>query len=108
MSAFLQVPARNDVPWYRFTVTLTGVVYTLTFRYNTRMDRWALDVADASNNALLVGVPLLIERDLIGRFVISGLPPGTLFAADFTNQDTQPTRFSFGTDHGLIYVDPDG
>ena len=65
-----------------------------------------MDIADASNNDILVGIPLLIERDLTGQYVVSGLPPGVLFAVDETNQDGQPTRFSFGLESTLVYSDP--
>lgn len=103
---FFTIPARNDLPWYSFKISLSGVVYTLRFRFNTRMQRWIMDIADPSNNDILDGIPLLIGRDLSGQYVIDGLPVGISFCSDDTNQDTQPTRFSFGTDHSLVYGDP--
>jgi len=103
---FLTIPARNDLPWYRFKITLSNVIYTLRFRFNTRSSRWILDIADASNNDILNGVPILIERDMAGQYVIPGLPVGLIFATDDTNQGTEPTRFSFGQDHTLWYGDP--
>lgn len=65
-----------------------------------------MDVADPSNNDILNGIPLLIGRDLIGQYVIEGLPFGIMFCTDDTNQDSQPIRFSFGIDHSLGYGDP--
>lgn len=102
---FNTIPVGNDLPWKKFTIPLDGVIYTLTVRFNVRSNRWILDIADSSNNPILVGIPVLIERNLTGRYVISGLPLGTLFATDFTNQENQPTRYSFDTTHGLIYED---
>src|SRR4249920_2633608 len=96
---FLILPARNDLPWYNIKDTLSGVLYTLRFRYNTRMQRWIMDIADPSNNNILNGIPLLILRDAVGQYVIVGLPVGTIFSTDDTNQNTQPTRYSYGTDH---------
>lgn len=103
--ATFSVPARNDLPWYNFTIILTGAVYTLTIRYNPRMDRWIMNIADSSGNDLVVGLPLLIGRNINGRFVALSLPPGIFVAQDNTNQDTQPTRYSFGIDHTLFYAD---
>lgn len=101
------VPARNDLPWYNFKITLSGAVFFLRFRYNTRMARWILDVVDPSGNDVLVGIPLLINRSLYGQYTgINGLPVGQAFCTDDTNQDTQPTLLSFGTDHSLVYADP--
>lgn len=105
MTMFI-VPARNDLPWYRFKLSLSGVIFTLRFRFNPRMQRYVLDVADASNNDVLNGLVLLIQRDLTGQFVISGLPTGTLFVTDDTGKDSQPTRLSFGNDHTFFYADP--
>ncbi len=103
---FLTIPARNDVPWYRFTIALSGVVYTLRFRFNVRMQRWILDIADSSNKNIIVGLPVLVSRNLFGRFVIDGLPPGSMFVDDLTNKDSQPGRFSFGLEHVLVYAEP--
>lgn len=106
MAALLTVPARNDLPWYKFKITLSSTIYTLHFRYNTRMQRWMLDVNDPSDNQIISGLPILIQRDVIGQYATFALPPGIIFATDDTNQDTQPTQFSFGTDHTLWYRDP--
>lgn len=98
------IPARNDFPAYEFKIDLDGVVYTLFFRYNTRMTRWLLDIMDASGNPILMGLPLLITVDTTGRFVNEGVPAGFIDVSDDSNQGTQPTRDSFGTDHSLLYV----
>jgi hypothetical protein len=103
---FFQIPARNDLPWYQFKITLSGVIYTLVFRYNTRMQRWILDIADPAGNQIITGLVLLIERLVTSQYVTLALPPGPLFALDDTNQDAQPTLFSFGIDHTLAYGDP--
>ncbi len=103
---FLSVPARNDLPWYKFKITLSGVIYTLHFRFNTRMQRWMMDINDPSDNPILLGIPCLILRDMIGQYRTLAIPVGTFFCTDDTNQDTQPTLLSFGTDHTLWYEDP--
>lgn len=108
MSSIQQIPVSNDLPWYSFKITLSGTLFTLRFRYNTRMSRWIMDIADSQNNDLLNGLPMLINRNLNGRFVDAGLPRGFLFCTDDTNQGTQPTRYSFGKDHSLFYFDPEG
>lgn len=103
---FFQVPARNDLPNYQFKISMSGNLFTLYFHYNVRMDRWILDVQDSSGNIILGGIALLILRDLTSQYITLALPQGQLFATDDTQQDTQPTLFSFGTDHTLFYGDP--
>jgi hypothetical protein len=78
----------------------------LVFRYNSRMQRWILDINDSQNNQILSGVPILIGLDLTGQYLYLSIPPGVFLALDNTNQDTQPTVYSFGTTNSLYYQDP--
>lgn len=103
---FFQIPARNDLPNYSFRINLSGTNYTFDFHYNVRMSRWILDISDASGNPILSGIALLILRDLTRQYVTLAIPPGVIFATDDTQQDTQPTTYSFGSDHSLFYEDP--
>ncbi len=102
---FLTVPARNDLPWTRFRISLAGVIYTMHLRFNMRMNRWMMDINDASDNPILNGVPVLILVNLTGQYTTLALPDGTLFATDDTNTDTQATLLSFGLDHTLWFGD---
>lgn len=99
---------RNDLPAYTFKVDLTGVIFTVRVRYNTRMARWICDVADASDNDIINGLPLILDDNIYLRFAaLAGLPVGQLVAIDNRNNaQEQPTRYSFGTTHSLLYVDP--
>lgn len=106
MATFFIIPARNDLPNYEFRTTLSGQIYTLYFHYNVRMDRWILEVEDSSGNLILGGIVLLILRDLIAQYTTLKLPVGLPFCTDDTQQDTQPTLLSFGTDHTFWYGDP--
>lgn len=99
-------PARNDLPWYQMRIPLGGVIYTVHMRYNSRSQRWVMDINDSSDAPILSGIPVLINRDLTSQYPTLAVPAGTLFATDDTQQDTQPTQYSFGTDHTLYFVDP--
>lgn len=72
------------------------------------MTRWIMDIHDANDNDILDGIPLLITRNLTGRFSISNLPVGLFFVVDTPGSNNQPTRYSFGTTHSLAYYDPLG
>lgn len=103
---FFTVPARNNIPNYKFRITLSGNIFTLAFHYNVRMDRWILDIQDSSGNVILAGITLLIMRDLTGQYVTLAVPEGLMFITDDTQKDVQPTILSFGTDHTFWYEDP--
>jgi hypothetical protein len=102
------IPLSNQLPWYTFTIALSGVIFTLRLRYNSRNTRWMMDVADAQNNDIINGITLLIDTNLLGQYVQPNLPLGMFFVVDNTGQNTQPTLLSFGTTHSLYYYDPYG
>jgi hypothetical protein len=105
---FNVIPINISFPWQTSRLALSGVTYTIRFRYNNRSTRWEMDIADGSNNDILDGIVLLINEDLTYQYktALANLPAGTFFVLDNTNQNTQPTQFSFGTTHSLIYADP--
>ena len=41
--AVIELPVRNDLPNYEFKSELDGVVYTLRFRFNERLNDWVFD-----------------------------------------------------------------
>lgn len=99
------IPMFTDVPWFRQQVTLSGNLYNLRFRFNVRSNRWIMDIADANNTDVLLGLPVLILRNLNNQFVVTGNPPGVLYADDNSQNDAQPSRLSFGIDHTMYYGD---
>lgn len=103
--SFFRVPLRNDLPFYSFRDTFSGVVYTLQLKYNTRMQRWILDLQDPAGNPILAGLVLVTRRSLTAQYGTYGVPPGIFFVVDNTGNDAQPTQFSFGNTHDLIYSD---
>jgi hypothetical protein len=98
------IPLRNDVFQYEFRITLTGVVYTFTLRYNGRMDRWILNIDDIAGNQILSGIVLLINRDLLAQYPTLNVLAGQLIAMDASQKNIQPTQFSFGDNNFLVYV----
>jgi len=99
------MPARNDVPWYTFQITLSGSIFNLIFRFNTRNNRWFMDINDAVGNPVLLGVPLLVDTNLFGQYTSLNLPDGIMFPTDDTGTGIQPTLYSFGTECTLWYYD---
>lgn len=106
--SFNIIPINTTFPWNFIRISLSTITYTLTFRYNSRSSRWIMDIADGSNNIILSGIILLINQDLTYQYktAIANLPIGTFFVLDNTNENTQPTQYSFGITHSLIYQDP--
>ena len=100
-----EIPLTSDNPFFAFSIRLTGIQYTFHVRWNDRAGRWFFDLHTGSDTPLISSVPMLIERNLIGRFVQVGLPPGMLFVWDNTQQDSQPGRNAWGASHTFYYAE---
>lgn len=101
--AILQIPVRNDAAFYRFQITLEAAVYLLEFRFNTRLDRWLMNILSEAEEPILMGIPVLTNLPLTSSFEVPGKPPGTFFCIDETGQNRNPDRESFGVDIKLLY-----
>ncbi len=87
-------------------VALGASVFVVTFRYNGRMDRWLVDVADSNLKVLLTGLPVLGGWPVTTRFkgLIEGLPTGFWVALDMTGAGRDPQQDTLGGDVPLFYL----
>lgn len=103
--ATLELPVRSDLKSYEFTIDLEDGTFTLRFKYVERMDLWVMDIADAQNVDIVVGVPVQTNIDLFGQITKSDLPPGTFIALDETGQERDAGQDDLGNDVKLFYVE---
>ena len=54
--ATLVMPLVNDLPAYKFQITLEAKIYTFEFRYNERMDRWLMGHTRRARKPATAGV----------------------------------------------------
>jgi hypothetical protein len=101
--ALIEIPVRSDLKAYEFQIELDGGVYTLGFRYNERMDRWLMDIADGAGVEVLNGVVLLTNIPLTDDYVKEGLPPGRFICEDRTGQSKDAGIDDLGNDVRLLY-----
>ena len=88
-------------PFTAQSTSLEGRSYKLTFDWNSRSDRWSLDMATEDGDAVLNGAVLVIGIDLLRTVpsTFDHVPPGQLFLAGTYD----PTLETIG-DVSLIYV----
>jgi len=101
--AIRELPVRSDIFAYTFLTTLEQNDYLFTLRFNSRQDRWIMDIQLPDETDLLIGIPLLVSFPLTFRFRDTRLPPGQFFVIDETGQERNPTRDNLGTDIKLLY-----
>ncbi len=99
----LEIPVRSSPDAYSFTIELDGQNYLLRFRYNSRMARWAMDIAKTDGTDIVAGIPLLTNTDLIGRYALTDLPPGRFLAYDETGNAANAEEDDLGAGVLLLY-----
>lgn len=105
--AVLELPVNNRNPNYRFQVELEANIYFFELRYNTRMQRWLMDIEDKDKITIVQGIPILTEIFLLSNFVDDRLPPGFIIAIDESGKGKQATRQELGNDVKLLYITSD-
>jgi len=103
--AFVQLPVRTDLPAYDIQTELDGVLYTLGFSYNARAGYWVMDISDANETPILMGIRIISGWLLTDRFVMDNLPPGDFFVFDTSGKNADPLQDDFGTTKLMMYAD---
>lgn len=101
------IPLQVGTP-QTFSVQLGGVTYQLTFLYRNDpggQGGWTLDIADAANNPIVQGIPLVTGADLLAQYRHLGFT-GKLIVQTTSNPDAVPTFANLGNDGRLYWVTP--
>lgn len=102
MNQYYQIPLTN-IP-QNFQITLAGVVYSMTVKWNDIGQTWILDIADSDDVPIAYCLPLITGADLLEGLAYLGIGGG-LFV--FTNAGAIPakipTLYNLGTDTGLYF-----
>lgn len=94
-----------DASYSEMPLTLRGVTYTFTMRYNPRSNGWTADWQDYSGTVLVAGMPIKNGRNLLQPYLkTTKLPYGALFVLDTTGQNQDPALNSFQSTHQLVFV----
>lgn len=85
------------------SVSLVGVTYNLTVRWNQISLAWVLDIYDQNNNLLVGGIPLVTGRNLLEPYGYLNIG-GQLQVQTDTDTLAQPTFANLGSTAHLYFV----
>lgn len=88
-----------------FSISLSGVDYLVTVRWNVAAAAWCADLASVDGAAILAGVPLVTGADLLAQYGYLGLG-GALVAQSDNDPDAVPTFDGLGVNGRLYWVTP--
>ena len=87
-------------------ITLENTPYILVFNWNSRGSFWEMSFYDRSQNPLALGIKLVLNDELIGKFPEAGLPPGKMYVIDGTESEFDIAFDDFTNGRlSLIYVE---
>jgi hypothetical protein len=86
-------------------ISLNGVEYQLTFKWNTYANCWVIDVADSLGNPKLSGIYMVTGADLLEQFAYLEVG-GMLLAQTDHAVDEVPTFANLGDNGHLFFVTP--
>lgn len=94
-----------------FNITLAGVDYTFTCRWNAADEAgWLLDIEDANTGTpLAAGIPLIVGANLLSGLEYLGIG-GELYVYTNGDQFAVPTLFDLGVESNVYFItsEPNG
>lgn len=85
------------------SISMAGVVYQLTVKWNVATGSWVLDIADNSGNPIISGIPIVTGEDLLSPFGYLNFG-GKLIAQTDNDVDAVPTFENLGSSGNLFFV----
>ncbi len=103
--ALLEIPVFPELLYFTQRTVLDGVPYTFTGRFNTRLDRWVMELQDEEGKDLLLGMVLVADWTLAANFKgrVDGIFKGDLYILDTTGQGRAADLENFGKEVKLFY-----
>lgn len=100
----VEIPIHSNKSHYTFDTVIEDKELSFKLRFNTRMNRWIMDILDIAQDPIFTGIPVHINLDLLGNFYDKRFPKGMLIAKNFTDKNVEPTRENLGTDVKLFFI----
>lgn len=88
-------------------ISIRGTTYKLEYRWNSRTNRWKLDIEDTESGTVLNGVTLIEQTDLTSHFRSKGFDwEGFFLISPNTDTNLPLGRDNFGSekDYELLFL----
>lgn len=93
MTTYYEIPLSPNAQ--TFQIPLAGVTYSMTIKWNWTNASWILDIADASGNPLISGIPLVTGADLLEQYGYVGIG-GSLYVQTDNEPNVVPGYSDLG------------
>lgn len=71
-----------EFPFFTQDVTLDGEAFRFRFYWSDRASRWTLSIYDLQDIALVEGIVVALDQEILGQYPSRGVPAGEMYAVD--------------------------
>ena len=83
-------------------VAFDGDIYKLSFTWNDRMEAWVLSFLTLQDVAILTGIKLVLNYELIRMYRHLNIPQGNLFVFDLSDNENKIGYEDFSNERQLL------
>lgn len=98
-----EIPLTPQAQSFNIQLNQVSYTFTLMWREVDNIGGWVLDIADASGNPLVQGIPLVTGCDLLKQYGYLGIGGGLWVLTD-GDPDAVPTFQNLGLQSHLYFV----
>lgn len=104
MTTYYEIPLSADPQ--TFNIALAGTTYGFNVQWNVQNASWIIDIADASGNPIVSGIPMVTGADLLEQYAYLGFQFALVAQTD-NAPDVVPTFETLGqTSHLYAITNP--
>lgn len=100
----IEIPLRNDLANFEFTIDLEDSTYRFSFLWNERTQLWSFSISEIDGTPIICGIPVFVEYQVLQRFKDIRLPPGFISFYDTSGKHLNPGRDDLGDRVKMIYI----
>jgi hypothetical protein len=101
MTTYYEIPL-SPTP-QTFNISLAGVTYKCTVKWNWVSACWVIDIADATGTPMISGIPMVTGANLLEQYAYLGFG-GSLVAQTDNAPDVVPTFDDLGSTGHLYWI----
>jgi hypothetical protein len=99
------IPFYDSSQW-KEQLTLTNELFIFWFKWNALNEFWTMDIYNASEDPVVLGIKIVPSYPLIGNYAVLGLPKGEIICQNIVGTPQEIGRFDMSQKFDLVYYEP--
>jgi len=96
------IPFKEAAQW-REQIELSGITYTLRFKWNAMNEFWSMDVLSGNDEPVIYGVKVVVNWNLLEQYAMTDKPAGDIVCQNIIGGTEKITRDAMSTVAQLLY-----